>query len=535
MLLFVACDKDFTSIESDVLGKENTNFNAGSVYYPPTKAYNKKLDSLQINGLFSNLFGVFNDPAYGQTKAGIVTQVIPNITDPDFGDNPVIDSVILRIPYFSKVREDSPDSEGNTLYSIEDSLYGSDPIKLSIYQNNYFLRDFNPNSEFNNPQNYYSNSENTGSSTDYYMRTENNAVNFDDYKGALIYEDDTFVPSGDNIALSIINDANETETSEILPPSLRIHLDPDFWTSAILDKEGGSELSNVNNFNNYFRGLYFKAESIGSDGNMIFLNMRSSDANLTIYYSKDSVEDATIKTQDTYTLNFSGIRLNTFINDYNLITLENGDNALGDEKLYLKGNSGSMAVIDLFGNEDLDNNNISDGLEDFRDAFINDDGTPIRLINEAHLVIYEDETMTTPSDTYHKYDRIYAYDVKNNTALIDYLTDFSEDTGDPYNSKFVHLGQRLSGDDGAPKYKIRITEHLNNILLRDSTNTKLGLVLSTNVNYITTADILKSEDDVTAVPAAAILTPRGTILHGTNENVAENRRMKLEIFYTEPK
>ena len=32
----------------------------------------------------------------------------------------------------------------------------------------------------------------------------------------------------------------------------------------IIDKEGDAVLSNANNFNNYFRGLYFKAGAFGS-------------------------------------------------------------------------------------------------------------------------------------------------------------------------------------------------------------------------------------------------------------------------------
>ena len=78
-----------------------------------------------------------------------------------------------------------------------------------------------------------------------------------------------------------------------------------------------------------------------------------------------------------------------------------------------------------------------------------------------------------------------------------------------------------------------MTQHLNNILIKDSTNTKIGLVLSTNVNYIANASILNSKDIVTGVPAASIITPRGTTLYGSNVNVPENKRMSLEIFFTE--
>src|SRR5690606_32194196 len=155
------------------------------------------------------------------------------------------------------------------------------------------------------------------------------------------------------------------------------------------------------------------------------------------------------------------------------------------------------------------------------------------LINEARLVIYEDEAMVSTTTDYHKYDRIYAYDVKNNTPTIDYLSyDPSTNTGNPLSSKIISLGQR---DPQLLTYKIRLTEHLNNILIRDSTNTKIGLVLSSNVNLNNNSRILNSTDTVTTVPAVSIITPRGSILHGTNTNVPENKKMALEIFFTKPK
>ena len=539
LLSFISCDKDYISIDSKVLGKENANFEAKDTIISIT-SYNKKLSALKINNLSSNLFGFFNDPAFGQTTASVVTQIAPTSFSPDFGDNTAIDSVVLRVPYFSKVDADnSPDDNGNEVYTIKDSLYGSADIKISIYQNNYFLRAFNPDPNIVGSQNYYSMSDIAVAGTDNLAVTENAVINFDTQKGALIHEIPGFIPSHKAIVLK--SGSGDDETTERLKPALRVKLDTDFWKTTIIDKEGDAVLSNSNNFNDYFRGLYFKAEAVAGDGNMILLNFASSDANIIIYYSKDSTV-AGERTQSSYTLNFSGNRLNPFITDYNLVTLADGDQDLGDEKLYLKGAAGSMAVIDLFGPYvDNNGNDVHDGLDDLRDEYfdaVNDN--PLKLINEAQLVIYEAPSLSGGVD-YHKYDRIYAYDVNNNTPIIDYLFDPSENTTDPVNSKIVHLGQRLDKDDnGIFKYKIRITEHLNNLIFKDSTNTKIGLALSNNVNYTTSAQILNSADDVTAVPAATLLTPRGTILFGTNVTVTDpddpdvDKKMRLEIFFTDP-
>ena len=544
---FIACDKDFNTIESDVLGKDNANFNTDN-FNLQILAYNKKLEALQINGLASNLLGVFNDLAYGQTTASVITQVTPTTFSPDFGTNPIIDEVILSIPYFSSVTE--VDENGNPIYTL-DSLYGNplEKIKLSIYQNNYFLRDFDPNTTVNSAQNYYSNA-NSGVNS---ALNGTSVINFDDHKGELIYQDD-FTPSSDAIVVTTGTGDDAVETRSV--PALRLVLKNDdtntnFWTRTILDKEGDVVLSNANNFKNYFRGLYFKAEALGVDGNMILMNFASSDAKITINYTNGE-DDA--RTEGTYTLTFSGNRLNTFINDFTAVTLEDGDKVSGDERLYLKGAEGSMAVIDLFnGMVDCEDENgvitSETALDCFKkthrktddnDEFITENGNFVlkKLINEALLVIYEDNTIDTDGDDeFHKYDRIYAYDVNNSIPTKDYTFDQTENGAQPFNSKFISLGQRDTDDvSGISKYKIRLTEHLNNILIRDSTNTKIGLVLSPNVNLTNNAQILNS-DDVTAVPAASLLMPRGTILYGTNISAPdpdEDKKMRLEIFFTEP-
>jgi hypothetical protein len=555
---FLACDKDFTVIESDVLGEENSNFNASNEFLQ-ISAYNKKLDSLQINRLNSNLLGVYNDPVYGQTTASFVSQITPTSFSPDFGDSPVIDSVILNIPYFSRI---IGTDNGNPTYTILDSLYGEsatgdiNPIKLTVYQNNYFLRDFDPSSNINAQQNYYSKGDGTINATDNFALNGSSVINFDSQKGDDVYKTEAFTPSGDAIKTSIgVGEAKVTTQSA---PALRAALSVDFWKAAILDREGDDVLNNANNFNDYFRGLYFKAEAIAGNGHMLLLNLASTNAGITIYYSKDPSVDGE-RTQASYSFRFTGNILNTFINDYSSVTLQNGNKTTGDEKLYIKGTEGSMAVVNLFGGmvecED-DNGTITlvTALECFKNTYIipigngeykKDDltGNYIlkRLINDAQLIVYEDESMTTlPKDKngsdYSKFDRLYAYDLKNNRPLIDYSFDPTNNTTDPFSSTSFHLGQRRPDESsGVAKYKIHLTEHLNNILIRDSTNTKIGLVLSTNVNYTASAKILNSEDDVVGIPAAAILTPRGTILHGTKANVPENRKMKLQLFFTEPK
>jgi hypothetical protein len=80
-----------------------------------------------------------------------------------------------------------------------------------------------------------------------------------------------------------------------------------------------------------------------------------------------------------------------------------------------------------------------------------------------------------------------------------------------------------------------VTEHINNLLLRDSTNVKLGLSVSVNVNLENSLPQykVKSDEDATVetLPVSSILSPKGTILYGNN-TTDETKKLQLEIFYT---
>ncbi|SHI66477.1 DUF4270 domain-containing protein [Algibacter luteus] len=526
---FIACDKDFSVIESDVLGIDNANFYIDSLVLP-INAYNKKLDTVQINNLPSNLLGVFNDLEFGKTSASIITQITPASYSEDFDINPIIDSVVINIPYFSTVTGTNAENTDAADYKI-DSLYGNidATFKLKIYQNNYYLRDYDPSDVDFGTQKYYSRTENLVDPTHNYISNGNQEIDFDNHLGELLYENDEFKHSAGYIELWNVTETDTTITYNA--PALRILFDSNntndadaiaFWQQTIVDKHDDAVLSNANNFKNYFRGLYFKTEAIGDDGSMALMNLFASDANITIYYTKGEETD---RTQDEYVLNFSGNILNTYVNAFN-VTLEDGDKDNGDETLYLKGLEGSMAVVDLFPTDE--------DLQDFKDQFRDSEGNQTKFINEAHLVIYEDETKVINTedaygDVYHKFDRIYAYDIKNNTTTLDYQIDPFEDN-DPIVSKIFSLSQRSTQG----KYKIRITEHLNNIIQNDSTNYKLGLVLSNNVNVTATSEVLNSTDDVTAIPSMSTITPRGTILHGSNA-IDVDKRLELKVFFTASK
>lgn len=527
-----ACDKDFANIDSDIINNDNaTHFDTNSRQFEVI-AYTKALDPVQTNALPLNLLGLYSEDSsvnFGRSTSSFVSQIRGNLTDPDFGTNAVIDSVILTIPYFS--RSTGIDSDGRTEFDL-DSIFGDTSINFSIYESNYFLRDFDPTaSNVDSPQRYYANNS-TGTST----------IGDSQLEGTLLYQNLEFKANPTQIIL-FEGEGDERIESSRQSPAMRIKFDAnaqEFWQEKIIDRAGQPELSNLNNFNDYFRGIYFKAQPIADDGSgqLILLNMSSSSSTIVIYYSRDPFTEGGDRVQTTYTFNFTGNRVNFISNDF---TIANGNETTGDENLFLKGGQGSIAEIKLFNGDLQEPENLTDNaFELFKKEFVetDEDGNFVsskKLINEANLVFYVNQNEVSDDEP----DRVFLYDVNNNIALADYFFE-TANTVNPRFSKLGHLGplQRENGEStgNGIKYKIRITEHLNNLILRDSTNVKLGIAVSGNVNLETFPQYdLLSANDSDKVPVSSVLTPKGTVLYGNNTSPDnESKKLYLEIFFTEP-
>ncbi|WP_412987094.1 DUF4270 domain-containing protein [Pontimicrobium sp. IMCC45349] len=532
---FIACERDFTEIGTGIVGDDN--FNTTSQTYPVI-TYNKRVTPIQSNALPDNLLGFYNDPDFGETTVNFVSQLTPSKIDPTFGDNVVLDSVILTIPFYSSAID--LDDENNVVYEL-DSVYPKNnftPMNISIYRSDYFLRDFDPTEDFETSQKYYSNG----------ATSENDIISPTQLEGELIYSVEEFTPNEEIIILTEENEDGEQEETSRLVPSIRLNLidQPDnfdqvFWENLIFAKEGEPELSNLNNFYDYFRGLYFKIDSEDGNGTLMQLDLSDTDkSTLIMYYTSDITstindEEQVEERQGEYEMTFSGNRVNIFNNQFNpqiLQEIQDADPVNGDERLFLKGGEGSMAIIDIF-TEDEEGNTFNDYMNEYRST--DDSGNIIetkRLVNEAYIEFYVDH-LNSQNDP----NRVYLYDLKNNLPLIDHFLDVTTNTTSN-DGKFRHLVPLETIEDElgvviSKKYKVRVTEHINNMILRDSSNVKLGLVVTSNVSSTTNYNVLNEEENFTNFPSGAILTPKSTILHGSKSS-DEDKKVKLKIYYTEP-
>jgi hypothetical protein len=81
-----------------LIGENHFDFDK---YTSTVVAYNQKNRFNTIEQPSINPLGILVNPAFGTTTVNFATQLSLNLIDPEIGNNPVIESVTLTIPYFS--------------------------------------------------------------------------------------------------------------------------------------------------------------------------------------------------------------------------------------------------------------------------------------------------------------------------------------------------------------------------------------------------------------------------------------------------
>jgi hypothetical protein len=346
------------------------------------------------------------------------------------------------------------------------------------------------------------------------------------------------------------------EVRERLLPGIYMDLDKPTFKSAII-QAGAANLADNNVFKNYFRGLYFKVTPHADAPNGAALSMLNfAQGKIVIVYKDAKSTTDAVLIRKTMTLNMKGFSVNLLENANNTtngayataISNNVADTPEGDSRLYVKGGAGAMSVIDLFGGRTND-----------------DPQNPLNimrqenwLINEANLVFNIDNTASGlgANDISLEPNRIFLFDLNNQRPLIDYYTD-SSTFFDPKFNKLIHSGiiRKASASERGTQYKIRITNHIRNLIRyggtnvsQDSTNVKLGLVVTESINAVVNGRIknpfpyyqtnivtgLPELKTTKNVPLMSVANPLGTVLYGSSSDVPNDLRLKLEIVYTKP-
>ena len=542
--IFISCDDEIATIGEGLIGSEPfvTDKKVFDVF-----AYNKKIKTVETNKLPVYQLGIFNDAVYGKTVAQIISQVQLSSTNPSFGkfpqqtedgvatntnpavidENETVIEVFLNIPYLSRntaLSNTNGDDADAKKFDL-DSIFGNIeiPFNLKVRRSTYFLRDLDPDKNFEKTQKYYSDQQ--FSSTFVSDVLFDGAVEIDAVEKLIYKEDDPKTQDVDE----------SKEVDSRIAPGIRVPLNNTLFQD-ILAKEGKPELLSQTNFKEYFRGVNL---SVSSD--ILFL-LDMTRANITVTYEYDTVDtkettdtadDIISKKKKDFVINFlvaqkiktsgnnekiiiHGNAVNTFINDpYSPEILATLDTEENTSRIYLKGGSGIYAEIKLF-NED-NSRELIDKIKS--DKWI---------INEANLVFYIDRTLLKNTE---EPARLFLYNAETNGAV--FGSSDNIDKNNSFNSLLGYNGIIEKSSDGKGiKYTIRITEYINGLIFSNKKNATLGLTVTSDIRVgLLKNAILEGEEG--NIPLMSIINPKGTVLYGSNILEEDtDKKLKLEIFYT---
>ena len=584
----LSCTKEYNSIGTEILKSDTFETSLENI---PVFASQKLIQPFKSNGLNSYQLGQINDNIFGKTEASFITQLTLSQPNPYFGkwdseseingdsnnikvieENETVNNVVLEIPFFNNTFDSDgdgvidlydvdsndiySDSDGDGVSDIVERSNGTDPLnpdtdgdgindnedtesinpnngatvydvdsligninasfKIKIEELDYYLRDYDPTNNFESFQKYYSD--------DHFIKNFSKETLFDDNieidtNEVVIYNEDD--PDTDDVDESIT-------VKERLSPRLKIPLDNAFFQDKILNKEGSVDLLNLDNFNLFFKGLIISSYNF-SDDLLMILDYSNSKIKINYDYdvyndngtADDTSDDSVEKENKDFEILLSGNQLNLFNKDnYSQEILDNVNNSENLSKGYLKGGEGFMLELDLFTKNNGEN-------------ILNEIRSKGWLINEANLTIYVDQTTINSYGGLIEPARLYLYNIEDQTPLIDYFIDNS--TGNKESDKKINHDGLLEyqSDKKGLKYKIRISEHIKNIVRNDSISPKLGLVVTSSIENSQNLD-LRENYSLSTIPISSAINPLGTVIYGPNpESENFDKRLRLEIYYTE--
>ena len=399
-----------------------------------------------------------------------------------------------------------------------DSIYSFSESKvydLTVRHSDFFLRNHEPTSGFLDPSAYFS----------------DDSSKFEDFLGVTLYQGRDTISEFQYIEYQIDDPDTEedesafTDASKTKDPGIYIDLDPQFFQTMILDKEGGSELLSRSNFKDHFRGIHL---SLATDNDIMML-FNLTSGYIEVDYTNDfwntqgdsdESNDAIDTEERSFRLNLvsggsfgitSGNAVNTWTAENSVSVVDNQDFV---ERVYLKGGSGYLAQFQI------------------PDEIIDEIKTNNWLVNEANIVFHVDQ------DVMQQYpqqpSRLYLFKEGSNLPVYDAMTETSEDET-PLGIFLNYDGILQYDTEGeGSHYTVRLTDYLNHIVLRDSVNVPINVAVSANIGLpLTYAAKVSDSDEVISYPQMSSATPLGTVLYGSNNSVPEDKRLELKIFYTE--
>jgi hypothetical protein len=594
-IFLTSCNKDYFTVGSELFNGEFEDLN--SIVFP-VFSYQESTVKVATNNLPNVHLGKYNDDYYGALESSFVSQLDISYL-PIFGDfsqqqeqegseidirvineEEVLYAVYLDIPFFNN-RNDSdsdgvidlydvdpnnsssdsdldgisdidelraelnplsndsdgdgildPDDDDNSGYDSQrrvyeiDSIYGNRnaSFDLKVYELTYYLHqldvenNFEYNAEYFSDQDFYANGF-----SGQVLHDDNINLNLEEVP-ILYYQDD---PE------TTVIETGQVEYYE--SPRIRVPLNVEFFQRRLMNFEGLDQLKNADNFNHHLRGLIVKADNFSDDLYML-LDISNAQVvleyNYNFYNSKGTAttdDDVIERRKKSNSMPLGGVYVNHYSyqdpNEEVQQVISSSSEGTPSNRIFLQGPR-LTSKIKLFAENEFDLPNV-----------IYELASQDVIINEANLVLNIDKSA---HDLSHELlpNRLYLYSYNNGATLEDYNKDFTIDynLGSVNANKYVFGGMLEYDSNNKPdRYKFNITNHVNNIINKDSLNIDLGLVVNSNIEDITLRRAFTNpQNNKTLIPTSVIVSPYSVVLYGShpNDSISFYKRLSLEILYT---
>ena len=336
-LLAISCSKIPEKI-GDGLLSDSDYIGVGYIDTLPIVCHSEMIDTMATKGLSTVLLGSMLDPVMGRTDASIYTQLHLSSTNQNFGDEVVVDSVVLQL--------------GLTGY------YGDTTTLQTAH--------------------VYELSQSLSLENNYYQFSEVNVNSIDLANGYQFYPR----PKTKQTVMG---------TDTIIQPVIRIPLSNSFGTQ--LATLGNEAYASTDAFKEACRGLKISCESVSQDGAICYITPTTNTlTQLQVYYRESPTETRQMRyyfyitSEDAY--------FNHYQHDYSLGSTEfvqqvvDGNVDLGQELLYLQSMGGVRAVLSF-----PSLNHLTDSLPPTSHLIINE----AKLIFPASTTVVDSSLYTAPA------------------------------------------------------------------------------------------------------------------------------------------
>ena len=293
ILAFASCKKSPETIGNNLISDDNYI----AIYHTDTTEIvcHSYLDSVATSNATNALLGAMKDPVFGNTEAGFYTQFRPSVAGQSFGNNPVVDSLVLQL-YLVGYYGDTMVVQTVNAYELTDSL---------SFHTNYYNHSTVPTSNIDHANGYQFSPR---------PKTKVNIIGTDTVPQPII-----------RIPLSL-------ELGNYL-----VNLDTTAYTRPDLFKQ-------------YFKGLYVTCAPVSLDGAISSINLTNNTYTLLqLYYHNAATPNKPMRYN--YYVTSSDAYFNHIDHDYTqgspefVSQLLDNQEALGQSTLYLQTMGGVRAKV----------------------------------------------------------------------------------------------------------------------------------------------------------------------------------------------